>query len=78
MNIGFPALALAGVVVGVLGFIFATSGLLILGWMMVVAGFVTAALAVMWRVRENRRLLRRWVDEDDRQADRSTNAEGTQ
>jgi hypothetical protein len=67
MKIGFPALALVGVVVGVLGFIYATSGLLILGWMMVVAGFVTAALAVMWRVCENRRLLRRWVDEDDRQ-----------
>jgi hypothetical protein len=69
VKIGVPSIALLGVVVGLLGFTYATSGLPVLGWFMMVAGFVTAAVVVSFRVRENRRLLRRWADEDDRQQD---------
>ncbi|OIH94994.1 MULTISPECIES: hypothetical protein [unclassified Curtobacterium] len=69
MKTGVPVIALIGVVVGALGFASVTSGLPILGWFMIVAGFVAAAVTVSSRVRENRRLLRRWADEDDREQD---------
>jgi protein-S-isoprenylcysteine O-methyltransferase Ste14 len=69
VKIGVPFIALIGVVVGVLGFAYATSVPAVLGWFMIVAGFASAAVVVSFRVRENRRLLRRWADEDDRQQD---------
>jgi protein-S-isoprenylcysteine O-methyltransferase Ste14 len=69
VKIGVPVIALVGVVVGVLGFTYATSDLQVLGWFMIVAGFASAAVAVSFRVRQNRRLLRRWADEEDREQD---------
>ncbi|PZE75833.1 hypothetical protein DEI92_03905 [Curtobacterium sp. MCBD17_034] len=69
MKAGLPVIALVGIVVGVLGSAYSTSGQMVLGWIMIVAGFATAAVAVTARVRENRQLLRRWADEDERKQD---------
>ncbi|PZF66468.1 hypothetical protein DEI81_02405 [Curtobacterium sp. MCBD17_013] len=72
MKVGLPVIALVGIVVGVLGSTYSTystSGQMVLGWIMIVAGFATAAVAVTARVRENRQLLRRWADEDERKQD---------
>lgn len=67
MKSPLPALAIVGMAVGWVGIGYVTAGLVILGWVVAGVGFAAAIVSFTLRARSNRRLLRRWAEEDDRE-----------